>query len=30
MAGYLFTFGDEASLFESINRGSYPTLMNPK
>ncbi|MBQ9001380.1 MAG: hypothetical protein IJ087_05965, partial [Eggerthellaceae bacterium] len=30
MAGYLFTFGDEPSLFESIKRGSYSTLMNPK
>ena len=30
MAGYLFTFGDEASLFDSIKRGSYSTLMNPK
>ena len=30
MAGYLFTFGDELSLFESIKRGSYSTLMNPK
>ena len=29
MAGYLFTFGDETSLFESIRRGSYSTLMNP-
>ena len=30
MSGYLFTFTDEASLFESINCGSYSTLMNPK
>lgn len=30
MAGYLFTFTDEESLFESIKRGSYSTLMNPR
>lgn len=30
MAGYLFTFGNEDSLFESIKRGSYSTLMSPK
>lgn len=29
MAGYLFTFGGEASLFEAIKRGSYSTLMSP-
>lgn len=30
MAGYLFTFTDEASLFNTIERGSYSTLMNPR
>ena len=30
MAGYLFTFTDKNSLFQSIERGSYSTLMNPK
>ena len=30
MAGYLFTFTDKDSLFQSIERGSYSTLMNPK
>lgn len=28
MAGYLFTFSDTESLFETMRRGSYTTLMN--
>ena len=28
MAGYLFTFSDEGSMFETMRRGSYTTLMN--
>lgn len=30
MAGYLFTFSDEESLFETMRRGVYTTLMNAR
>lgn len=30
MAGYLFSFGDEDALFDSMSRGRYSTLMKAK